>query len=251
MQQSDNPNFSGSGTPGAGTPGASGSGASRAESGPDPTARGPYQRGPADSSPADSSPAGSGSGSSDPAGPDDQVPSDQVLGDDGADTVDQVIEADQQDQVSDLERRLAERTLDLQRLQAEYVNYKKRVDRDRDVARRAGSERILADLMPVLDNIRRAGEHEEMSDGFKLVAGEIDKLAAQHGLVTFGEAGDVFDPQIHDALMQTQAEGVTEPIAAQIFEVGYRVGDRVLRPARVAVAQPSDDAGEVSSDQES
>ncbi|NYI70742.1 molecular chaperone GrpE [Naumannella cuiyingiana] len=146
------------------------------------------------------------------------------------------------DASAQLALQLAERTADLQRLQAEYVNYKKRVDRDRDLSRRAGAERILADLMGVLDNIRSAREHEQMTDGFKLVAGEIEKVASRHGLEAFGEKGDPFDPRIHEALMQTQASGITEPTAAEVLQVGYKVGDRVLRPARVAVAQPAEDA---------
>lgn len=132
----------------------------------------------------------------------------------------------------------AERTADLQRLQAEYVNYKKRVDRDRAQARRAGIEAVVADLMPVLDSITLAKSHEDLAGGFKAVADELEKVAAKHGLVAFGEVGEPFDPNLHEALMQVPMEGVTVTTISQVMQQGYQLGDRVIRPARVAVANP-------------
>ncbi len=139
---------------------------------------------------------------------------------------------------TDWEAVAAERTADLQRLQAEYVNYKKRVDRDRAVARQAGVEAVMADLMPVLDSIQLAKSHEDLAGGFKLVADELQKLATKHGLVAFGEVGDPFDPNLHEALMEVPLEGVSVTTVSQVMQPGYQLRDRVIRPARVAVANP-------------
>jgi len=141
-------------------------------------------------------------------------------------------------EVADLRTALAERTGDLQRLQAEYVNYKRRVDRDRDVTRKAGIESVLKDFLSVLDDLRSAREHEELSGGFKAVADEVERVSAKYGLETFGEKGDPFDPHIHEALLHAHATGITGPTCVEILQAGYRIGDKVLRPARVAVAEP-------------
>jgi len=142
---------------------------------------------------------------------------------------------------------LAERTGDLQRLQAEYINYKRRVDRDRDVTRKAGIESVLKDFLPVLDDLRSAREHEQLSGGFKAVADEVERVAGKYGLEAFGQPGDPFDPHIHEALLHAHATGITGPTCVEILQPGYRIGEKVLRPARVAVAEPgpeeaSDDA---------
>lgn len=143
------------------------------------------------------------------------------------------------DRAAVLEQALSERTLDLQRLQAEYVNYKRRVDRDREVSRASGAESVLRDLLGVLDDVRSAREHGELAGAFKAVGEEVEKVAAKHGVTAFGEAGDPFDPQVHEALMHSYSEDVTEPTAVQVLQSGYRFGERVLRPARVAVSEPS------------
>lgn len=137
--------------------------------------------------------------------------------------------------------RAEELTNDLKRLQAEYVNYKRRVDRDRDVAREAGIEKVLMDLFSVFDDLRAARQHEELSGGFKLVAEEIEKVAARYGLESYGAKDDPFDPQIHEALMQVPTPGIEEPVCLDVMQVGFRRGDKVLRAARVAVAMPSDE----------
>ncbi|PIF01808.1 MAG: nucleotide exchange factor GrpE [Propionibacterium sp.] len=132
-----------------------------------------------------------------------------------------------------------ERTEDLQRLQAEYVNYKKRVDRDRNIARQAGIETVVSDLVPVLDAVTLARSHADLEGGFKLVAEELEKLATKYQLVSFGVIGDVFDPVFHDALMQVPLEEPVEvATVSQVIQPGYKLGERVIRPARVAVAQP-------------
>jgi len=135
---------------------------------------------------------------------------------------------------------LAERTADLQRLQAEYVNYKRRVDRDRDVSRAAGVEGVLRDLLSVLDDVGSARLHEELSPGFKAVADELSRVAGKYGLESFGEKGDPFDPHIHEALLHAHADGITGPTCVEILQPGYRIKDKVIRPARVAVAEPSE-----------
>ena len=141
-------------------------------------------------------------------------------------------------EVKELQDRLAERTSDLQRLQAEYVNYKRRVDRDRDLARKVTIEGVLKDFLSVLDDVRSAREHEELNGGFKAVAEEIERVTSKYGLESFGEAGDRFNPHIHEALLHAHADGIDGPTCVEILQPGYRIGDRILRPARVAVAEP-------------
>ncbi|MGH3099640.1 MAG: nucleotide exchange factor GrpE, partial [Thermoleophilia bacterium] len=145
-------------------------------------------------------------------------------------------------QMIELEAALAERTSDLQRLQAEYVNYKRRVDRDRDLARKVTIEGVLKDFLSVLDDVRSAREHEELNGGFKAVAEEIERVTSKYGLETFGEAGEPFNPHIHEALLHAHAEGIDGPTCVEILQPGYRIGDRILRPARVAVAEPEPNA---------
>ncbi|HMQ37986.1 MAG TPA: nucleotide exchange factor GrpE [Micropruina sp.] len=140
--------------------------------------------------------------------------------------------------IAELEELVAERTLDLQRLQAEYANYKKRVDRDRALARQGGIESVVLDLLPVLDSIEAAREHDELTGGFKLVAEELERLTAKYGLTVYGEVGEPFDPNVHDALMQVPMAGVEVTTVSAVMQKGVRLNDRVLRPARVGVAEP-------------
>jgi molecular chaperone GrpE len=139
------------------------------------------------------------------------------------------------------EARLAERTADLQRLQAEYANYRKRVERDRLAVREQALASVLVELLPVLDDIGRAREHGELSGGFKSVAESLEAITVKLGLATFGENGDPFDPTLHEALMHEYSGDVSEPTCVRILQPGYMVGDRIIRPARVAVAEPGDD----------
>jgi molecular chaperone GrpE len=140
---------------------------------------------------------------------------------------------------ADLEVQLAERTADLQRLQAEYANYRKRVDRDRVAVREQAVAGTLAGLLPVLDAINQAREHGELSGGFKSVADSLQSATSRLGLVTYGEKGDPFDPKIHEALTSSYSADVAEDTCVEILQPGYKVGDRILRPARVAVAEPA------------
>jgi molecular chaperone GrpE len=139
---------------------------------------------------------------------------------------------------SELEAQLAERTADLQRLQAEYVNYKRRVDRDREVVRETAVASVLSQLLPVLDDIGRARDHDELSGGFKAVAESLERTVASLGLERFGAVGDPFDPRVHEALMHRHSDDVGEPVCEAVLQVGYRLGERIVRPARVAVAEP-------------
>jgi len=151
----------------------------------------------------------------------------------------------------DLAVKLAERTADLQRVQAEYANYRKRVDRDRTAVRELALAGVLTELLPVLDDIGRARDHEELTGGFKAVADALESAVSKLGLSTFGKPGEVFDPNIHEALMHSYSADVTEPTCVQVLQPGYKVGERILRPARVAVAEPTDPAGaRTTSDEE-
>lgn len=135
-------------------------------------------------------------------------------------------------------RQLAERTADLQRLQAEYANYRRRVERDREANREAVVANVLANLLPILDDIGRARDHGELEGGFKSVGEALEQTVERLGLVRFGAAGDAFDPMVHEALTHTHSAEVSEPTCVEVFQPGYRIGDRVVRPARVAVADP-------------
>jgi molecular chaperone GrpE len=136
--------------------------------------------------------------------------------------------------------RLAERTADLQRLQAEYANYRKRVERDRTAVREHALASVLGELLPILDDIGRAREHGELAGGFKSVAESLESATAKLGLTSYGDNGDPFDPNLHEALMHSYSADVTEATCVRILQPGYKVGDRILRPARVAVAEPGD-----------
>jgi molecular chaperone GrpE len=142
-------------------------------------------------------------------------------------------------QAAGVEAQLAERTADLQRLQAEYANYRKRVDRDRAAVREQAVVGTLSGLLPVLDAIDQAREHGELSGGFKSVADSLQAALGRLGLVAYGEKGDPFDPKIHEALTHSYSSDVTEDTCVEILQPGYKVGERILRPARVAVAEPA------------
>ena len=144
---------------------------------------------------------------------------------------------------SQLAVKLAEQTADLPRLQAEYANYRKRVERDRVAVRDLALASVVSELLPVLDDIGRAREHGELTGGFKAVAESLEAAAGKLGLTTFGEAGEEFDPNVHEALMHSYSPEVTETTCVQILQPGYKFGERILRPARVAVAEPTDPAG--------
>ena len=134
---------------------------------------------------------------------------------------------------------LAERTADLQRLQAEYLNYKRRVDRDRELIRENATYAVLTPIIDVLDNIDRAREHGPLDDGFKAVAEQLERVVGGLGLTKFGEPGDPFDPTMHDALSHVGEDAeVSVPTAKVVAKAGYKIGDRVVRAAQVLVVDP-------------
>ena len=135
---------------------------------------------------------------------------------------------------------LAERTADLQRLQAEYVNYKRRVDRDREANREVVIGSVLTELLQTLDDVGRAREAGELEGAFKAVSESLERVTEKLGLVRYGEKGDPFDPRIHEALLHNYSDEVDGPTATMVMQPGYRLGERVLRPARVAVSEPTE-----------
>ncbi|MGW8883062.1 nucleotide exchange factor GrpE [Streptomyces sp. NPDC055749] len=141
-------------------------------------------------------------------------------------------------QLDQVRTALGERTADLQRLQAEYQNYRRRVERDRVTVKEIAVAGLLTELLPVLDDVGRAREHGELTGGFKSVAESLETVAAKMGLQQFGKEGEPFDPTIHEALMHSYAPDVTEDTCVAILQPGYRIGERTIRPARVAVAEP-------------
>jgi molecular chaperone GrpE len=140
-----------------------------------------------------------------------------------------------------VEQQLAERTADLQRLQAEYLNYKRRVERDRELVRENATYQALAPIIEVLDNIDRAREHGPLDAGFRGVAEQLERVVAAQGLVKFGEPGDAFDPTIHEALSHIGEDpGVDVTTCKVIAKAGYRIGERVVRAAQVLVVDPGE-----------
>jgi len=191
---------------------------------------------PADEAPEPAEPAGS----SEPTGSRDNQDSEEVT--ESAEEVPEMVTAQAVKggtQAADLAAQLTERTADLQRLQAEYANYRKRVDRDRAAVREQAVAGALAGMLPVLDAIDQAREHGELSGGFKSVADSLQSALGRLGLVTYGEKGDAFDPKIHEALTHSYSSDVAEDTCVEILQPGYKVGERILRPARVAVAEPA------------
>jgi molecular chaperone GrpE len=134
------------------------------------------------------------------------------------------------------EGRLASLTADLQRVHAEYSNYRKRVERDRELVRDRAVEGVLVDLLPILDDVERARAHDELVGGFRSVGDALAALAGRYGLEPFGAEGDPFDPTQHEALMREEREGITEPTVVAVLQLGYLMNGRIVRPARVCVA---------------
>ena len=129
-------------------------------------------------------------------------------------------------------------TADLQRLQAEYANYRKRVERDRAVSSEVATAAVLTELLATLDDIDRAASHGELTGGFKAVADQLASLTNRFGLEKYGVEGETFDPQIHEALMHETSADVAVATASKILQPGYKYKERILRPARVAVVEP-------------
>ena len=131
---------------------------------------------------------------------------------------------------------------DLQRLQADFVNYRARVERDRGVERQLAVAEAIRAFLPAMDDLTRAEAHGDLQDGTPMaaIAQKLRAAGEKFGLSAFGEKGEAFDPEKHEALVQNPSEEVTEPVIADVIELGYMVGDRLLRPAKVAVSVPAD-----------
>lgn len=140
----------------------------------------------------------------------------------------------------------AERLEDLRRLQAEYLNYKRRVERDRAHDRDVAVASVVEALLPVLDDIHSAREHGDLEDGpFVAIAQKLEDILGRLGAEKLGAVGEEFDPTVHEALMRLSEEhlpeGATTTTIVQVMQPGFKVGDRLVRAARVAVAQPDGD----------
>lgn len=133
---------------------------------------------------------------------------------------------------------LDERTRDLQRVTAEYANYRKRVERDRAAQGEQATASVLSALLPVLDDLDRAREHGDLVGPFASVAEQLSTALNKFGLTAFGDKGDAFDPNRHEAVAHLTSADVTEPTCIDVMRRGYELGNRMLRPALVAVADP-------------
>jgi molecular chaperone GrpE len=181
-----------------------------------------------------------------PAGPDERPDPSEAPGSFGAAAAEMANETEVEgedtaasDELAVTQMALAERTADLQRLQAEFLNYKRRVDRDRDLIRENATYAALAPIIEVLDTIDRARLHGELEGGFKAVAEQLERIVANLGLTRFGEPGDPFDPNIHEALSHIGEDPEVKVTTCQhIAKAGYRIGDRVVRAAQVLVVDP-------------
>ena len=161
------------------------------------------------------------------------MPSEEIgLDDPITETVEEVVP----DQVIDP---VATLTNDLQRLQAEYANYRKRIERDRLVAHEMAIGAVLTELLALLDAVDLAEQHGEVTGGFKAVADQLNSITSRIGLEKYGSEGEAFDPQIHEALMHETSADVAVPTASKILQPGYKYKERILRPARVSVTDPA------------
>jgi molecular chaperone GrpE len=145
--------------------------------------------------------------------------------------------------LSELEQAQAEAAShleDLQRLNAEYVNFSKRAKREQEAARGRGVEDVLSALLPVLDDISRAKQAGELTGPFEAISEKLNQVLSKYGVETFGEVGEEFDPTIHEALFHQTSADATSTTVTALIEVGYKIGDRVVRAARVAVTGPQD-----------
>ncbi|MBQ1082124.1 MULTISPECIES: nucleotide exchange factor GrpE [unclassified Nocardiopsis] len=142
------------------------------------------------------------------------------------------------------DERVIELTNDIKRVQAEYANYRKRVERDRVAVREVATTQVVGELLPILDDIGRAREHDELNGGFKAVGEALEATATKLGLEKYAEQGDEFDPNVHEALTLVPVPNISVQTVIEVFQPGYRMGERVLRPARVVVGEPLEGAGD-------
>ncbi|SDI60811.1 molecular chaperone GrpE [Actinokineospora alba] len=167
--------------------------------------------------------------------------------DSGPESVPEPVQVDELDPAAEFKAQLDERTADLQRLQAEYANYRKRVDRDREVVATAAKAQVVNEMLSVLDDIERAGAHGDLTGAFKAVAEKLAAALQKAGLEPFGHEGEPFDPSVHEAVQHNTSPDVAGPTVTGVLRRGYRFGDRTLRAALVAVTDA--EAGPVIVDQ--
>ena len=160
----------------------------------------------------------------------------EAVADETTPVVDEVVEVAPEQEIDPV----AALTADLQRLQAEYANYRKRVERDRAVSHELAIGAVLTELLATLDDIDRAADHNELSGGFKAVADQLAAITTRFGLEKYGTEGEPFDPQIHEALLHDTSADVAVATASKILQPGYKYKERILRPARVAVTDPAE-----------
>ena len=142
--------------------------------------------------------------------------------------------------VTELEQQLGERTEDLQRLQAQFVNFKRRSERDMAAAGSLATASVMMSLLPLLDDIERARTHGDLTGAFRAVAEGLERVTSNAGLESFGEPGDPFDPTIHEAVTHAISADVDEVQCALVLRRGYRLGDRLIRAAMVGVVEPGE-----------
>ncbi len=153
-------------------------------------------------------------------------------------TVEDILSAAENQDSGSKEAELIE---DLRRLQAEFVNYKMRVERDRDLSRNNAIAEVLRSLLPALDDLSRAEAHGDLEGSpFAAVVTKLRASVEKFGLQAFGAKGDKFDPALHNALVQTPNADVNDTVIAEVIEAGYQIGDRIVRPAMVAVFIPAE-----------
>jgi molecular chaperone GrpE len=153
------------------------------------------------------------------------------------------------EQVASLRNQIGERTADLQRLKAEFDNYRRRAERDRAAAGDQAISKLLTDLLGVLDDIGRARDHGDLEGPFKAIAESLETVLEATGLERFGTPGEEFDPHLHHALLHSYRADVTQTTCVEIFRAGYRRGNVVLRAAQVAVAEPAEEVTQSSDDE--
>lgn len=179
--------------------------------------------------------AGPEAASSGPAAGEPDLTVDDILG--AAQSADAA--AAEEGVLADLESALLN---DLKRLQAEYANYRRRTEEQREIEIERAKGAVAKGLIPVLDDLDRADKHGDLEEGtpFAAIADKIRTVAERLGVTSYGEAGEVFDPQHHEAIFQQPTPGATETTVLEVVEVGYRLGSIELRPAKVVVAVPAE-----------
>ncbi|MDX8029920.1 nucleotide exchange factor GrpE [Lentzea sp. BCCO 10_0856] len=136
---------------------------------------------------------------------------------------------------AELKSQLDERTADLQRLTAEYANYRKRVERDREAVINNAKASVASELLSVLDDVERAAAHGDLTGAFKAVADKLVSTLSKTGLEPFAHEGEAFDPSVHEAVQHNTSPDVDGPTVTAVLRRGYRFGDKLVRPALVAV----------------